>query len=183
MTVKELIQRARFSLKDNNRALYSDWQMLVALNEVLDEVYIELSTFSNNVLIKTETVCLLAGQGELPDDCLRVVNVYQGDRVFEPVTKNEIPREREYYSEGNSLYCSAPWVTVDYKPIAPEYTVDDMEEELDTPPYLNTLLKKSLVNVVQGKDLLSLGDELRKVLAGRHLSQVGIRGEIWSNRI
>lgn len=181
MTGRELIQRVRFDVKDNNRAKYSDWDMLVALNTTLDEVYQELATFSNNVTVKTVPIVLVFGTGELPEDFLSVHEVYRGETVFTPVTKDEKPTHNEYFIEGNYIYADTDCLTLEYKCIAPELTMDDLDDDLELPNILNGYIKKHMVAVLAGEDR-GFSKDLKATLAGRGFNRLTMRN-VWSARL
>lgn len=182
MTGKELIQRVRFAVKDNNRAVFSDWQMLVALNEALDIMYQELATFSNTVFVKTENIMLVCGHGLLPDDFLAVHEVYCGAELLHHVNKSEVPCDNEYFIDGDEIYANKGYVTLEYKPCSPELTLEDLEDDLEVPPYLNNILKTYTVKALKGEDLEGMGKQLKATLAGRGFNRLEQRN-VWSARV
>ena len=182
MTGKELMQRVRFALKDNNRALYSDWQLLVALNEALDVLYQELASFSNTAIIKSENVHLFNGRGVLPEDFLTVHEVYCGAEPLHPVTKSELAKGNGYFIDGDEIYAAKHLLTVDYKPCSPEITMDDVEDDLELPPYLNNIVKSLAIKAVKGENMEGMGKQIKNTVAGRTFNRLEMHG-VWSERV
>lgn len=189
MTPREIIRKVRMSpeINDNNEAKFSDYQMVDALNTVLNLIYNELGTFSNDLLTKTETVNLAHGEAELPEDFLQVVEVYRGDTVYAPITKGVAVSPYTYTIMNNSIYADTDKLTIDYRPQFVEIGMDELDDDLDYPLYFKEFIKKLVVMCLSGSLEMSEGlqylqSTVRTLTANRGFNRVELNS-IWSERL
>jgi hypothetical protein len=171
-------------INDNNEARYSDYQIVDALNSVLNMVYNELGTFSNELLTKTETVNLWHGEAELPEDLLQIVEVYRGDTVYIPQTKGKAVSPYTYTIYGNTIYSDADKLTIDYRPSFEEVGMDGLDDDLAYPNYFKEFIKKLVIMCLKGtlempEGLAYLQSTIRSLTANRSFNRLEIGGT-WS---
>jgi hypothetical protein len=174
-------------INDNNEAKYSDYQMVDALNTVLNLLYNELGTFSNDLMTKTETVTLTLGEGELPEDFLQVVEVYRGDTVYAPLTKGLAVSPYTYTIMNNSIYANTDKLTIDYRPQFTEVGMDELDDDLDYPLYFKEFIKKLVVMCLGGslempEGVKYLQSTVRTLTANRGFNRIEFNGT-WSELI
>jgi hypothetical protein len=189
MTPREIIRKVRMApeINDNNEAKYSDYQMLDALNTVLNLLYNELGTFSNDLLTKTETINLHFGEGELPEDFLQVVEVYKGDTVYVPITKGRAVSPYTYSIYGNTIYATVDRLTIDYRPQFAEVGMDELDDDLEYPLYFKEFIKRLVIMCLKGtlemsEGLAYLRENLRTLTANRSFNRIELNGT-WSEEL
>lgn len=189
MTPREIIRKVRMSpeINDNNEAKYSDYQIVDALNSVLNMLYNELATFSNDLLIRTETLRLVNGEAELPEDFLQMVEVYRGDTVYLPQTKGDAVSPFTYIVLGNSIYAQTDKLTIDYKPQFEEVDMDSLDFDMDYPAYFKEFIKKLVIMALSGKlempeGLAYMRDTIKSLTANRGFNRLEFKG-VWSERL
>ena len=186
MTPRDIIRKVRVSpvIRDVNEARYSDYDMLDALNTVLNYVYNELGTFSNDLLVKTETIDLFHGEGSLPDDFLQAVEVYHGNTVYMPCTKGVEISPYMYSIMGNNIYANTSSLTIDYKPQFEELTMDELDDDMYLPLYMKELLKQLVIMDLNGNletpdGVAYMKERVREITAGRGYNRLELHGA-WS---
>ena len=153
MTPKIILAKVRTApeIMDTFATKYSDYQLITALNSVLNIVYDTLSTSSNDVLTEETALTLEDGAADLPDDFLSTVNVIAKDgSVLEPQTKSKDVDRFTYRIRGKKLYALGDSVTLEYKPFFIPITQDTVDEDMALPNFFGELLKKYVVIVLQG---------------------------------
>lgn len=154
MTPNDIILAVRMApeIKDMDAAHYSDYDILQALNETAAYIYCTLAEQTSSLLDKrVELQRVGTDDGYLlPDDFLQLVNAYDADeRVMRARAKGQDLTEHTYRIVGSKLYTKSKVVTMDYKPFFVELTMDDLEKEMDLPPFFKTLIKKAVVLLLQ----------------------------------
>lgn len=189
MTPREIIHKVRMApdVNDTNEAKYSDYQMLDALNTVLNLVYNELGTFSNELLTKTEVLELRNGTAELPEDFLQAVEVYHGNRVYMPEVKGRAVSPYTYTIYGNTIQADTDKLTLDYKPSFEEITMDGIDDDLPLPKYFKELLKRCVIKALSGnletdEGLEVLRVDVKRITAGRGYTALEMKN-VWSERL
>lgn len=189
MTPREIIRKVRVSpdIRDVNEARYSDYDMLDALNTVLNNVYNELGTFSNDLLTKTASIDLFHGEGPLPDDFLQAVEVYRNGTAYIPATKGKEISPYTYSIMGNSIYANTSSLTMDYRPQFTELTMEELDDDMDFPLFMKELLKQLVIMALKGTLETSEGVEymkarVREIAAGRGYNRLEMHGA-WSEEI
>lgn len=183
MTPNDIILAVRMApeIKDMDAARYSDYDILQALNETAAYIYSILAEQTSSLLDKRVEL-QRAGTDDgylLPDDFLQLVNAYDADgRVMRARAKGQELTEHTYRIVGSKLYTKSKAVTMDYKPFFVELTVDDLEQEMDLPPFFKTLIKKAVVLLLQAgsqqdTDALQLiSDGVLKLVGNMAYSQI-----------
>ena len=183
MTPNDIILAVRMApeIKDMDAARYSDYDILQALNETAAYIYSILAEQTSSLLDKRVEL-QRAGTDDgylLPDDFLQLVNAYDADgRVMRTRAKGQDLTEHTYRIVGSKLYTKSKAVTMDYKPFFVELTVDDLEQEMDLPPFFKTLIKKAVVLLLQAgsqqdTDVLQLiSDGVLKIVGNMAYSQI-----------
>ena len=183
MTPNDIILAVRMApeIKDMDAAHYSDYDILQALNEVAAYLYNTLAEQTSSLLDKRAEL-QRAGTDDgslLPDDFLQLVNAYDADgRVMRARAKGQDLTEHTYRIVGSKLYTKSKAVTMDYKPFFVELTVDDLEQEMDLPPFFKTLIKKAVVLLLQAGDqqdtdvLQLISDGVLKLVGNMAYSQI-----------
>ena len=178
MTPNDIILAVRMApeIKDMNAAHYSDYDILQALNETAAYIYNILAEQTSSLLDKR------AGTDDgylLPDDFLQLVNAYDAaGRVMRARAKGQELTEHTYRIVGSKLYTKSKAVTMDYKPFFVELTMDDLEQEMDLPPFFKNLVKKAVVLLLQAgsqqdTDVLQLiSDGVLKLVGNMAYSQI-----------
>lgn len=184
MTPNDIILAVRMApeIKDMDAARYSDYDILQALNETAAYIYCTLAEQTSSLLDKRAELTKAEGDGEgfvLPEDFLQIVSAYNGDaRVMEPQTKDGELTEHSYRIVGAKLYSKSKAVTMDYKPFFVELTMDDLEKEMDLPPFFKTLIKKAVILILQGSGqqdtavLQLIADGMAKIVGNMAFSQI-----------
>lgn len=184
MTPNDIILAVRMApeIKDMDAARYSDYDILQALNETAAYIYCTLAEQTSSLLDKRAELTKAEGDGEgfvLPEDFLQIVSAYNGDaRVMEPQTKDGELTEHSYRIVGAKLYSKSKAVTMDYKPFFVELTMDDLEKEMDLPPFFKTLIKKAVILILQGSGqqdtavLQLIADGVAKIVGNMAFSQI-----------
>lgn len=183
MTPNDIILAVRMApeIKDMDAARYSDYDILQALNETAAYIYSILAEQTSSLLDKRVEL-QRAGTDDgylLPDDFLQLVNAYDADgRVMRTRAKGQDLTEHTYRIVGSKLYTKSKAVTMDYKPFFVELTMDDLEKEMDLPPFFKTLIKKAVVLLLQAgsqqdTDVLQLiSDGVLKLVGNMAYSQI-----------
>lgn len=183
MTPNDIILAVRMApeIKDMDAAHYSDYDILQALNETAAYIYGILAEQTSSLLDKRVEL-QRAGTDDgylLPDDFLQLVNAYDADgRVMRARAKGQDLTEHTYRIVGSKLYTKSKTVTMDYKPFFVELTMDDLEQEMDLPPFFKNLVKKAVVLLLQAgsqqdTDVLQLiSDGVLKIVGNMAYSQI-----------
>ena len=183
MTPNDIILAVRMApeIKDMDAAHYSDYDILQALNETAAYIYSILAEQTSSLLDK-RTELQSAGTDDgylLPVDFLQLVNAYDADeRVMRARAKGQDLTEHTYRIVGSKLYTKSKAVTMDYKPFFVELTVDDLEREMDLPPFFKTLIKKAVILLLQAGDqqdtdaLQLISDGVLKIVGNMAYSQI-----------
>ncbi|WP_302297820.1 hypothetical protein [Mitsuokella multacida] len=183
MTPNDIILAVRMApeIKDMDAAHYSDYDILQALNETAAYIYSILAEQTSSLLDKRVEL-QRAGTDDgylLPDDFLQLVNAYDADgRVMRARAKGQDLTEHTYRIVGSKLYTKSKTVTMDYKPFFVELTMDDLEQEMDLPPFFKNLVKKAVVLLMQAgsqqdTDVLQLiSDCVLKLVGNMAYSQI-----------
>lgn len=183
MTPNDIILAVRMApeIKDMNAAHYSDYDILQALNETAAYIYNILAEQTSSLLDKRVEL-QRAGTDDgylLPDDFLQLVNAYDAaGRVMRARAKGQEFTEHTYRIVGSKLYTKSKAVTMDYKPFFVELTMDDLEQEMDLPPFFKNLVKKAVVLLLQAgsqqdTDVLQLiSDGVLKLVGNMAYSQI-----------
>lgn len=188
MTPKLILAKVRTApeIMDTFATKYSDYQLITALNSVLNIVYDTLSTSSNDVLTEETALTLEDGATDLPDDFLSTVNVVAPDgRVLEPQTKSKDVDRFTYRIRGKKLYALGDSVTLEYKPFFIPITQDTVDEDMALPNFFGELLKKYVVIVLQGglnkQDstvVQQIATDVYQLTGGREFSKV-VADPVW----
>lgn len=183
MTPNDIILAVRMSpeIKDMDAAHYSDYDILQTLNETAAYIYNILAEQTSSLLDKRAEL-QRAGTDDgylLPDDFLQLVNAYDADeRVMRARAKGQELTEHTYRIVGSKLYTKSKAVTMDYKPFFVELTMDDLEKEMELPPFFKTLIKKAVILLLQAgsqqdPDVLQLiSDGVLKLVGNMAYSQI-----------
>lgn len=183
MTPNDIILAVRMApeIKDMDAAHYSDYDILQAINETAAYIYSILAEQTSSLLDRRAEL-QRAGTGDgylLPDDFLQLVNAYDADeRVMRARAKGQDLTEHTYRIVGSKLYTKSKAVTMDYKPFFLELTVDDLEQEMDLPPFFKTLFKKAVILLLQAGDqqdtdaLQLISDGVLKLVGNMAYSQI-----------
>ena len=189
MTPREIIRKVRMApeIRDLSEAKVSDYDIVDALNSVLNMLYNELGSFSNDLLTRTETVNLTHGEAELPEDFLQVVEVYRGDTVYAPVYKGKAVSPYTYTIMNNIIYSDADRLTIDYRPQFEEVTMDALDDDMDYPIYFKEFIKKLVIMALNGtlempEGVAYLRDTVKNLTANRGYTRLDIRGT-WSEAL
>ena len=188
MTPKIILAKVRTApeIMDTFATKYSDYQLITALNSVLNIVYDTLSTSSNDVLTEETALTLEDGAADLPDDFLSTVNVIAKDGfVLEPQTKSKDVDRFTYRIRGKKLYALGDSVTLEYKPFFIPITQDTVDEDMALPNFFGELLKKYVVIVLQGglnkQDstvVQQIATDVYQLTGGREFSKV-VADPVW----
>lgn len=183
MTPNDIILAVRMApeIKDMDAAHYSDYDILQALNETAAYIYGILAEQTSSLLDKRVEL-QRAGTDDgylLPDDFLQLVNAYDADgRVMRARAKGQDLTEHTYRIVGSKLYTKSKAVTMDYKPFFVELTMDDLEKEMDLPPFFKTLIKKAVILILQGSGqqdtavLQLIADGVAKIVGNMAFSRI-----------
>jgi hypothetical protein len=137
-------------IADNAALKYSDYQILTALNSVLNLVYNELATASSDITMKIKKITLNEGEGKLPKDFVVLVNVFADGKRLDPEVGYQDVTPLTYKLRGNKIYTDNSTVTLEYRAGFTEITNDTKEDELELPGYFMELLKDYTVMILAG---------------------------------
>lgn len=183
MTPNDIILAVRMApeIKDMDAARYSDYDILQALNETAAYIYSILAEQTSSLQDKRAEL-QRAGTDDgylLPDDFLQLVNAYDADeRVMRARAKGQELTEHTYRIVGSKLYTKSKAVTMDYKPFFVDLTMDDLEKEMELPPFFKTLFKKAVILLLQAGDqqdtdaLQLISDGVLKLVGNMAYSQI-----------
>ena len=151
ISYKEIKKLIRFKEQDNNELTFSDYEIRLAVNEVLRYLNMAFATldgdfnekgyvFDQEAMNKpdiygyapAEMVDFKIGGVELPEDFLSLVAV-QNKRhgILEVCPSIQDPMAWQYKIVGNRIYCGSPWFKLLYKAnINCKLAEDDDEVEL-----------------------------------------------------
>jgi hypothetical protein len=154
---------------------------------VLNLLYNELGTFSNDLLTRTETVRLDFGSADLPEDFLQMVEVYRGDTVYIPITKGQAVSPYTYNVLGGRIYANTDHLTLDYRPQFQEIGMDELDDDLAFPLYFKEFIKKLVIMCMSGtlvmpEGLAYLRDTVRSLTANRGYNRLELKGA-WTERL
>lgn len=180
MTPKDVFLRVRMhrAVKDTAMAKFSDYELMVCLNTVLDTVYNTLSTMSNGLLTREIDVPLTEGEGELPPDFRAALLVLGANgRTLSPLSKTEQMTAYGYRIEGGRLMAQGDKVTLRYQPAFVPLTLARLTEELALPGYFLEMLAGYVVALLVGDETSlqvaqALAEDVRRLTAGRGYSYV-----------
>lgn len=188
MTPNDIILAVRMApeIKDMDAAHYSDYDILQALNDVAAYLYNTLAEQTSSLLDKRAELLKVEGNEDgfaLPEDFLQIVSAYNGDaRIMEPQTKDGELTEHSYRIIGAKLYTKSKAVTLVYKPFFVDLTANDLEKDMDLPPFFKTLIKKAVILILQGSGqqdtavLQLVADGVAKIVGNMAFSQIsGVR--------
>lgn len=183
MTPNDIILAVRMApeIKDMDAARYSDYDILQALNETAAYIYSILAEQTSSLLDKWAEL-QMAGTDDgylLPVDFLQLMNAYDADgRVMRARAKGQDLTEHTYRIVGSKLYTKSKVVTMDYKPFFVELTMDDLEKEMDLPPFFKNLIKKAVILLLHAGDqqdtdaLQLISDGVLKLVGNMAYSQI-----------
>ena len=183
MTPNDIILAVRMApeIKDMDAAHYSDYDILQALNETAAYIYSILAEQTSSLLDKRAELQRVGTDDGylLPVDFLQIMNAYDADRrVMRARAKGQELTEHTYRIVGSKLYTKSKAVTMDYKPFFVELTMDDLEKEMDLPPFFKNLIKKAVILLLQAggqqdTDVLQLiSDGVLKLVGNMAYSQI-----------
>ena len=183
MTPNDIILAVRMApeIKDMDAAHYSDYDILQALNETAAYIYSILAEQTSSLLDKRAELQRVGTDDGylLPVDFLQIMNAYDADRrVMRALAKGQELTEHTYRIVGSKLYTKSKAVTMDYKPFFVELTMDDLEKEMDLPPFFKNLIKKAVILLLQAggqqdTDVLQLiSDGVLKLVGNMAYSQI-----------
>lgn len=152
MTIKELLIRARMSpqISDPAAVKISDYQMMTALNGVLEMVYATIGSTSTSILDKEKEIKLKDGKGALPSDFMSLKEVVVGAKELTPARRSDRITADNYRIRAKSIYSANDTVTLIYMPCFTELSHDDIEDDLPLPDFFNGLLLKYLIVFLVG---------------------------------
>lgn len=180
--IKKLI---RFKTKDMNEVTFSDYDIKMAVNEVLR--YLSLSQALNNsdFLNKgysfdegRDGVCYRIEGVELPEDFVTLVGVrdHKG-RLLEPCDSSETPRHYQYKISGSRLYCGMPSFKLMYKGALDEIHND--EDSVELPPMFKDIIVKLSIMILNQQDgdimMVAAEDAVEKVIPKRRYRNARIK--------
>ena len=182
MNAKTIINKVRMTpaINDNQGSKFSDYQLIDALNATLSMVYNTLAASSSTVLNRTADIQIKNKHGELPDDFLRIVAVYDNTgRALNPVPR-EKPIKDGYRITGSTIFAPTD-ITIEYKPFFDEeVTMDTLDDDLDLPAYFSNLLVKysavmALGATTQDADIIQqITADIYSIVAGREYSSLSL---------
>ena len=182
MTPNEIFMTVRMSPKiaDNASVKYSVYQMIDALNDVLNVIYNTLSTMNSDILLKNETVYLSNGTGDLPEDFLMIHTAKDASgNALTPCGKNKEPDEYTYRIEGTSILSANDTLGITYKPFFTEVEADSLDDDIDLPNWLKPLVKRAVISYLTdaADDVMqSLAGDIRQIVSGRSYTEVFTTG-------
>lgn len=184
MTPIELFAKVRMDAKiqDNTAIKYSSYNMLDALNNVLNIVFNGLSSQSDTIISNETDIMLTNGVGDLPDDFLSITEVFAPNGMqLRPARRIIKITEYTYRIVKNKIYSANESLHIIYKIYFKEFTYDTMEEQLPLPDYFSELLKKYCVVLLTGGAtatdtaiIQQITQEVSLLTAGREYSQIDI---------
>lgn len=148
MTVDEILRGIRYKQKDNNEVLYSDYDVLNAINEAIRYINQSYAMKNSDFLEKIQPYHIadmnrdvadwnkehpddpkdpvdFSKGVDLPDDFLTVVSIRDTlGHVLKPCPADLTPRWHQYKIVGNKLYLSRD-ANLLYRYVLGEVTIDD----------------------------------------------------------
>lgn len=153
---KEIRKIVRFKLKDNNEVAYSDYEIKMAVNEVIRYLSISQALNNSDFLNKgysydCHDVDYACCGVELPEDFVTLVGVrdYKG-LLLEPCDSTQHPRRWQYKISGDRLYCGAPSFTMMYKASLQE--IDEEDDEVELPNVFKDMIVQLAILVLNQAD-------------------------------
>ena len=128
----------------------SDYQMMAALNGVLEMVYATIGSTSTSILDKEKEIKLKDEKGALPSDFMSLKEVMVGTKELIPACRSDRITADNYRIRAKSIYSANDTVTIIYMPCFTELSHDDIEDDLPLPDFFNGLLLKYLIVFLVG---------------------------------
>jgi hypothetical protein len=148
MNTADLLVSLRYVL---NRETYSDYQIVDALNYVMNEISLALNNISSSLVHTSAELTLTNNEADFPSDLESIISVK--DRVNVPLSY-ELDGYT-YQIEGNKIKAQGNTVTVYYKKTLPTYSLSGetgaiLPTTIDLPVGFNNMIKDSVIAIVTG---------------------------------
>jgi hypothetical protein len=166
MTTAELLLSLRYKLPDDQ---YSPYQIVDALNYVVNEVGLALNSVTSSLITTSASVTLTDNEGDLPSDLESIINV-GGDADYKvniPITE-ELDADT-YQIVGDKIRCQGSTVTIYYKKNLPAYSYVSeaiTPTTIDLPVSFNNMIKENVIAYVTGQPT-NIQPQVLKLIANR----------------
>lgn len=180
--VSTLIRKIRLKAVDFDEIKYSDYQIINAINDVIDYLNSSYALRNSDFLEKTKEYHIedeqLTEGVTLPYDFVTLVgitnNVCGMPLVVVPATKK--PQGDEYKIVGNKLYSGVQDFIVTYRKKLEE--VETANDEVDLPAVFESLVKKFAFSLLTKSDdsmLSGIEDAVRAIVPARRYTHAKIK--------
>ena len=143
MIVSTFFQSVRFDLDDSHKAIYSDYELLDALNSILKIVNNSLIKLKSNLIIRNTTIPVTTNTTPLPVDFISPIFVSIDGTELSPAKPLD---QGGYQIIGSELKTANGSLYLEYRQAFPQVAIT---EELPVPDWFSELLKKFLVIIVK----------------------------------
>lgn len=167
MDISKFFYLIRMNINDIDAAKYSDYDLCIAYNKVLDNVYNTLSTMNTDALTHTADIDIIDQQAELPEDFFAILKVLSTDGELN--TSNNLDKGH-YKIIRNIIYADYPAVHIIYKSIFVPITVSDMNNDFPLPQYFINTLKEYISYMLENKDTSEIQSNVYKIAANASYS-------------
>ncbi|WP_196600531.1 hypothetical protein [Pectinatus frisingensis] len=156
MTPRDIMNKIRMAaeIEDNSGVKYSNYQLIDAVNSVLNIIYNAISHTSSTILTQSQKINLANSLGKVPDDFLSVIDVQKsvGDRQISLQSRSQSQEVDpwSYKIIGNQIYSQNDVLTILYEPYFDDISINDIDTDLVLPSYFREVIKKYAVMTLTG---------------------------------
>ncbi|WP_432748231.1 hypothetical protein [Pectinatus frisingensis] len=156
MTPRDIMNKIRMAaeIEDNSGVKYSNYQLIDAINSVLNIIYNAISHTSSTILTQSQKINLTNSAGKVPDDFLSVIDVQKsvGDRQISLQSRSQSQEVDpwSYKIIGNQIYSQNDVLTILYEPYFDDISINDIDTDLVLPSYFREVIKKYAVMTLTG---------------------------------
>ncbi len=156
MTPRDIMNKIRMAaeIEDNSGVKYSNYQLIDAINSVLNIIYNAISHTSSTILTQSNVIALTDGVGTLPDDFLSIIDAQKsvGGRQIslESRSQSQEVDPWSYKIIGNQIYSQNDVLTILYEPYFDDISINDIDTDLVLPKYFREVIKKYAVMTLTG---------------------------------
>jgi hypothetical protein len=152
MNTADLYISLRYKLPEEE---YSPYQIVDALNYVINEISIALNSVTSSLITTSASVTLTLNEGSLPSDLETIINV--GGTGEDQKLQYPIQDELDAYSYqivGSKIKCQGTTVTIYYRKNLPSYSYVSKAispTTIDLPVSFNNMIKDNIISYLTGQ--------------------------------
>lgn len=180
--VSKLIRKIRLKAMDFDEIKYSDYQIINAINDVIEYLNASYALRNSDFLEKAKEYHLTSEQMQkgvtLPYDFMTLVglNDLQCGRPLAVVPSTETPKFDEYKIVGSKIYSGVPDFTITYRKKIEE--IETEKDEIDLPAVFEQLIRNFAFSVLtDGEDgmLQAIEQAVEAIVPARRYTHARIK--------